>query len=281
MQKRPPEEYLYEDAKNRFKDGVDGLRSWMPGHASYMEILASCPYYALNGCLYDGEETFIVSMVRVIGYAGRLAFYLSSILFVLYGLFMSPVDVLFRYSFSRDRVNDELRTDGVSSDPATAFVWLVFALWVISIASCIGTYVLGRFGRSGYSGQCTSFPACLCMRTPLPNSFGSNYRCISALALILWFSMLGVVSCLTMYAILCHVYVKRNIYMVYLFAVMLAFVVGGALADALSIGGVDGIRVFSPLASWLSSIRIVVLVPLQVIMSVAFIFFTHPPWSSA
>lgn len=281
MQGRPPESYLYDESKNRFKKDVDGLRSYLPGHASLMEIMAVRSYYVLNACIYDGTETFIVSGCRVLGYSCRLALYLTSIVFIVYATCMAPVDVLFRYSFTRDRVNDELRTDGVSSDPAAAFLWLVFSVWIVSIFTCMSTYVMGRLGREGYSGQCVSAPFCLCMRSPLPGKFDSGNRCVMALFLMLWFAMLGTMASLTIYSVMAHLYVKRNVYFAYFLAVMTIFTAGGALADALSIGGIDGIRVTSPHASFLAALRAVVIVPIQVIVTTAFLFFVFPPWSSA
>jgi len=276
-----PESYLFNESKNRFKKNVDGLRSYMPGHASLLEIMAARVYYTLNMCVYDGKESCVISVLRVLGYACRLAFYLTSILFVLYCTMMSSVDVLFSYSFSRDKVNDELRKDSVSEDPAVMFLWFVFALWVVSIVTCMSTYVLGRFGRQGYDTQCMSAPFCLCIRSPLPSKFGTGNRCLAAMVLLVWFAVLGAVASTTVYSIMAHIFVKRNVWFSWLLGLFTVFVFGGALADALSIGGIDGIRVTSPMASYIAAFRIVVIVPLQIVSTAAFLIATHPPWWSA
>ena len=52
------------------------------------------------------------------------------------------------------------------------------------------------------------------------------------------------------------------------------------LADSLSLGGPTGIYVQSRSASWLASLRSVIIVPVELIFTVFFVFLCDPPWSS-
>jgi hypothetical protein len=61
-----------------------------------------------------------------------------------------------------------------------------------------------------------------------------------------------------------------------LLGIFLGFDVLGAVADAISIGSIDGLRVTSSTVSWLVSFRMLIIVPLEIIFSVFFIWMCLP-----
>ena len=280
----PPKDWLPSDAKDRFDDAdASGLNTYLPGDATLLEILASRVFYTLNGCMYDFEENFIIMMLRPIGWGCRMALFLFSLIFCVMaiGRDTNPIG---QYSFSRERDDDGVLKNGTTddSDVFQWFVWLTFGIWAVSIATSAMTYLAGRYGaKQPYAGQlCASFPFVFCNRTAIDDEGGDGTRCGMMLILTVWFLGNAAAALAVVYTAMSHMYVKRNAYFAYLLLVLLALVVLGTLADALSLGGPTGIYVQSRSASWLASLRAVVIVPVQVIFTGFFVWLCDPPWSS-
>ena len=254
------------------------MRSYLPGHASLIEIVASKAYYVLNGCLYEEEENFIIMMLRPVGWGCRIAFYLVSLVFCFLSLTRST-NPIFQYSFSRER-NAEGALENDETDAFEWFVYVTYGTWVLSILTAMLTYLVGRYGaKNPYSSQyCASFPFIFCNRTAIHNEDDDGTRCGMMLLLTIWFLGNAVAASIFVYAAMSHTFVKRNVYFAWLLVVLLALVAMGTLADALSLGGPTGIYVQSRAASWLASLRAVVIVPLQVIFTLFFVWMCNPPW---
>jgi hypothetical protein len=274
----PPSSFLPEDAKKRFTDGSDGMRGYLPGYSSILEILASRYHYVVNGCEY-GNETCIPMLLRPIGWGLRLAFYLFSAIF----LFLAAsrdTNPINQYSFSRERTLENV----LENDDTDAFEWFVgltYVIWVVSIFSEVCTYLVGRGGggKAPHQGQCSAFPLTLLNRVSLPGDEDGN-RCFQGFILLVWFLGFGVMAATMMYAIISHMFVKRNTYFAWLFVAIVAANMLGALSDALSIGGIDGLAVQNRPASWLVSLRVIVIVPVTTVFSLFFLFLSSPPWDS-
>ena len=280
----PPKAWLPSDAKDRFFDeDATGLRSYLPGDASFLEILASRSFYTLNGCLYEDEETFVVTALRPLGWGCRGAFFLFSTIFCFLAL-TRETNPIGQYSLSRERDADGVLQNGMTDD-SDAFQWYVsttFGIWVVSIVTCVLTYLVGRYGaKQPYADQlCASFPFFFCNRTAIHDEAHDGTRCGTMLMLTFWFFGLAAAASVVVYTILAHMYVTRNVYFSYLLLSMLGMDVAGTLADSLSLGGPTGIYVQSRSASWLASLRSVVIVPVELIFTVFFVFLCDPPWSS-
>jgi hypothetical protein len=271
----PPKTFLPKDAKERYTDGSDGLRGHMPGHASLIEILASRYYYVANGCDYENESLLTMAL-RVLGWGGRLAFYVFSLVFVLMAMAheRNPLGEYMRFSRERD-TEGTLRDD--PTDIFEAFVYFVFGVWVVAIASEMLSYLVGRAGASRpYGGQCSVFPLLLFNRVALDAEDG---RCCWVLALMLFYLAAGALATVMLHTMVGHVFVTRNLWMAILLGMMTAFQLLGALADAVSLGGIDGLSVGNKPASWVASVRIIVVMPVLVITSVALIIMSFPTYS--
>ena len=278
----PPSQWMPKDARNRFdREDVDGMKAYLPGDASMVEIMASRVYYVLNGCVYDDEDSFVVMGIRPLGWGCRMAFFLFSVIFCFYTL-MLDTNPIGKYNFSRGR-NAEGELTGSSSDPFEAFVTATYGVWVVSIATAVFTYIAGRYNaKNPYNGQfCASFPFMFCNRTAIHDDEHNGTRCLLMLALTVWWLGLAAAASAVVYTIMAHMYVKRNVCFSWLLITLLGFVVLATLADTLSLGGPTGIYVQSRQAAWIASIRAVVLVPVQVILTIFFIWLCNPPWTSA
>ena len=268
----PKKEWLPRDAKDRFaKNEYFGVSAYLGGHASCLEITASRIFYVLNGFSFYEIETYIVSGVRILGWGARLAFFLTSVVFCFYSMTTTVNPIMHFSSFSRTRdTYNELTTN---DDPLLAFTETVFYIWIISIGTLVLTYIIDRFGRTPNQGQCASFPLVLFNRSPIASGEG---RCCAAAAVIGYFVGIGVAASLVLHTCIAHSYVARNREFMILLGILLACDVLGAIADAVSIGSVDGLRVTSSTVSWLTSFRVLIVVPLEIIFSVFFIWACMP-----
>jgi hypothetical protein len=269
----PPKAFLPSDAKNRFYDGSDQLRGHVPGHASLIEILASRWFYVLNCCDYQSESV-ITMVLRPLGWGSRLAFYAFSAVFMLMSM-NHESNPLLQYTFSRERDGEgTLRND--DSDIFEPFVYAIFAIWVFSIATEMLSYLVGRGAGRPHAKQCSAFPIVLFNRVAIP---AESSRCCFYVLLALWYVGATLFATAMLHTIISHLFVTRNFYFAVLFAVLTAFQLLAALADAVSIGGIDGLAVSNRPGSWLASMRVVVLLPIQVIGSVAFIILCFPSYA--
>ena len=275
----PPKAFLPNDAKQRYFDGSHGLRGYLPGNSSLVEILASRYFYVLNFCLY-GKESILVSLVRSIGWGARIAFYLFSLIFVCVSLTTDP-NPISQYGFSRER-NDEGVLKNDDTDPFEWFVTFTYAVWLASILTEVLSYVVGRGGggKKPHENQCSAMPLLFFNRVSINGDGDDGMRCVQGFFILVWFLSLGASASAMLYCIVSHTFVKRNFLFGLLLVVLTCFSALGALADAVSLGGVDGLAVQNGLASWLSAARVVVFVPLTVIFSVFFLWLSSPPWSS-
>ena len=269
----PPKAVLPDDAKSRFYDGSDQLRGHVPGYASLMEILASRYFYVLNCCDYDAESLLTI-IIRPLGWGARLAFYIFSVVFAIMAMYHTNNPML-QYTFSRERDAEGTLRD----DPTDIFEWAVygiFVVWVVSIATEMLSYLVGRGVGRPYSGQCSTFPLLLFNRVAMPSESG---RCCFYVLLAFWYIGAALFATAMMHTIVSHMFVTRNLFFAILFAVLTAFQLLAALADAVSIGGIDGLTVSNRPGSWLASFRVIVMAPIQTIASVAFIILCFPSYA--
>jgi hypothetical protein len=274
----PPKSFLPEDAKKRYTDGSDGLRSYLPGYSSLVEILASRYHFVLNGCEY-GEESFIPMLLRPFGWGCRAAFYIFSVVFIVLSG-MREKNPIGQYSFSRER-DDEGTLKNDETDAFEWFVYVTYVVWVTSILTEVLTYLVGRGGggKNPHDGQCSAVPFLLCNRVSI-NGGEADMRCAQGMFLIVWFLGFGAAASTMMYTTLSHMFVRRNVYFSWLFVVFVCFAAFSALSDAISLGGIDGLAVQNRPASFLAAIRVVVVVPVTIIFSLFFLWLCSPPWSS-
>jgi hypothetical protein len=274
----PPKAFLPADAKERYYDESDGLRGYLPGGSSLLEILASRYHYIINGCEY-GDENFVLMFLRPVGWGCRLAFYLFSVVFLVIAM-MRDTNPISQYTFSRERdAEGVLKND--QTDVFEWFVYVTYIVWVATILTEILTYLVGRGGggKRPHDGQCSAFPLTLFNRVSLPGG-ADDIRCAHGMILLLWFLALGASASTMLYATISHMFVKRNSYFMWLFVVFICFEAFAALSDAISIGGIDGLAVQSKPASWLVSFRVVIMMPVTVIVSIFFCVLCNPPWPS-
>jgi len=276
-----PKEYLPDDAKERFVDGSDGLRGHMPGHSGLLEILASKYHYLLNGCSY-GDESVLVALVRVLGWGSRVAFFLSSLVFLALAVF-AETNPIGKYTFSRERdAEGVLRND--DTDAFEWYVYLVYGVWCVSVFTEVLSYIVGRAGGGKelrtHDGQCSALPFLFCNRVSVRDDDGEGGACLVGLVLMVWFLGLGAAALAAVHTFLSHTFVTRNVYFAWLFLLFLLFTVLSTLADAVSLGGIDGLAVQNRVASQLAAFRVVVVVPVLVIFSLFAAFMCSPPWDS-
>ena len=275
----PPQAFLPKDAKERFNDGSDGLRGYMPGYSSLVEILASRYHFVVNGCTY-GDENCIPMLLRPLGWGLRLAFFAFSAVFVLMCMTRetSPIG---QYGFSRERT-DEGVLENDDTDAFEWFVYVVYGIWVISILTEVGSYLVGRGGggKRPHYGQCSAFPLTLANRVAINGDGEDGLRCVQGLFLLVWFLGFGVLASVMLFVTMSNMFVTRNVYFAWLFVAFIAANVLGALSDGLSIGGIDGLAVQNRPASWLASLRVVVVVPVTLVFSLFFLWMVSPPWDA-
>jgi len=274
-QAEPGKEWLPGDARNRFKeDSYFGVSSYLGGHAGCLEVVASRIFYILNGCSYYAVETFVVSGMRVIGWAARLAFFLTSLLFCFLSLTTEVNPILHFSSFSRTRDSENELTDNV--DPALFFVQVVYYVLITNLVVVVLTYLVGRFSRTPHEGQCSILPWVLFNRSPFGGGKEDEGNCCLAGFVMTYFIGLGIAAGFVIHTCVAHAYIARNRDFLLLLGILVLFDVLSAVADAVSIGSIDGLRVTSSSVSWLVSFRILVLIPLQIIFTSFFIFVCLP-----
>lgn len=133
--------------------------------------------------------------------------------------------------------------------------------------------MIGRYENNNDTKDTfTHFPLILCNRARVQES---GYAWL--LLLTVWFLGMGAAASIAMHTVVSHAYVKRNHVVLWLLAALTGCSVAGTLADALSIGGPTGIRSQSRAASWLASLRVVVIMPFQVIFGAFFIWLCCSP----
>ena len=276
----PPASFLPEDAKERFTDGSDGLRGHLPGYSSLVEIIASRYHFMLNGCVY-GEETCVPMFFRPIGWGARFSFFLFSAIFCVMA-YMRDTNVIGQYGFSRER-NAEGVLINSDEDAFEWFVYVVYGTWVISIVTEVLTYIVGRGGggKKAHEYQCSAFPLTLFNRVSIGGSKDDDGgQCFQGVILLVWFLGFGTMASVMLFATMAQMFVTRNVYFAWLFVVFIVSNALGALADALSLGGIDGIAVQNRWASHLAAVRIVVIVPVCVLFSLFFLWLCSPPWDT-
>ena len=88
---------------------------------------------------------------------------------------------------------------------------------------------------------------------------------------------MGAVASIVMHTVVSHGYVKRNHLVLWMMVALTACSAAGTIADAISIGGPSGIKAQSHAASWLAALRVVVIMPLQIIFGFFFVWLCNPP----
>lgn len=271
----PPKSFLPNDAKERFTDGSDALRGYMPGYSTLLEIFASRYYFVLNACDYD-YESVVTMVMRPVGWGCRMAFYASSAVFLVMA-YLHQRNPLFEYSsFSRERDNEGT----LQSDPTDVFEWFVgfvYSVWCVAIATEVLTYMVGRGGAARpYAGQCAAFPLVLFNRTAVASD---SARCCIFAALLVFYIAFAFAAAVVLRTVIAHMFITRNVYFAIIFGTFTAFQLFGSLADALSLGGIDGLAVMNRPASWLASVRMIILQPVLVITSVSLIIMCFPSYT--
>jgi len=272
----PPKSFLPADAKNRYFDGSDGMRGYLPGDSSLVEILASRYRYVFNG-FEHGDENFILMFIRPLGWGFRFAFYMFSLVFIVISMMRSP-NPINQYTFSRERdFEGTLKND--DTDAFEWFVYTVYVTWVVTILTEVLSYLVGRGGggKKPHGGQCSAFPLTLFNRVSVPGG-ADDLRCLHGFVLLVFFFGIGASASTMIYTTISHMFVKRNIFFMWLFVAFICFQAFGALSDAISIGGIDGLAVQNKPAAYLSAFRMIVIMPITVIISIFFCFVCNPPW---
>ena len=275
----PPLEYLPKDAKKRFVDGSGGLRGRLPGHCSFVEVIADRYFYMLNGCEYH-EETFLPMLLRPIGWGLRMALFLFSIVFVILAN-VKEHQVIGQYGFSRERDAEGVLVNS-NEDAFEWFVYLIYGLWVVSLTSETFSYLLGRGGggRKAHAGQCSAFPLTLFNRVSIGGSEDDDGgQCFQATLLLVWWIGLTVTTSILLHTVISAMFVTRNVWFAWLFVALLTAEILGGLSDALSLGGIDGLAVENRPASWLAAFRVVIILPILLIFSLFFLWLCSPPWT--
>ena len=198
--------------------------------------------------------------------------YIFSVIFLFLSL-MQEKNPVFMYGFSRERDEEGVLHDD-SSDVFEWYVYVVYSIWIASILTEVLTYLVGRFEAQRFlkTEGCTHFPFIFCNRVSVRDS-----GCLWLLALTVWFLGLGASMAITMHTVVAHGYVKRNAFVLWLVICLTACSAFGSLSDALSIGGPTGLQAQSRAVSILSSFRIVLIVPVQIIFSAFFVWLCIPP----
>jgi hypothetical protein len=199
------------------------------------------------------------------------------VLFVLTAA-MKDLNPIAQYTFSRERDSDGVLLPDSRDDPFVWFVYAVYGIWVITIALEMATYLVGRGGggKLPYAEQCSAMPFILFNRVALP---GKDYRCATALVLMLWYVGFGVAAVTMMHTVIAHSYVKRNAWMGWLLIALTGCQVLAGLSDALSLGSSTGLAVQNRIASYFAALRCVVFLPFLLIFSLFFVWLCNPPWN--
>lgn len=268
-----PKSFLPRDAKDRFSDGSQGLKGHLPGEASFFEVIASRYYYILGCCDYN--EGCMVFSVRVVGWGCRIAFYASSVLFCILSAARGERNAIGQYGFSRER-NDGGVLANDQSDIFEWFVYATFIVWCVSIATEMFSYLVGRGSKRPHDEQISVFPFVMFNRVSLGDD---DQRCCIALAMLVWFLGLAAAAIVAVHTIVAHAFVTRNMYIIWLLVLFAGFELLAALADAVSIGTIDGLAVQNRNASWMASVRVVAILPIQIIFSAFFCWLCRPPWT--
>lgn len=247
------------------------MDTYIDGEATLLEISSARIYHAFNGYEpWSAEENFVIMLIRPVGWGLRGAMYLFCVIFCFLSL-TKETNPIFYYGFSRERDSQgTLHND--STDIFEWYVHFVYILWVLNIASEAFSYLVGRYaGKTPTdSDTCTAFPWILFNRSP------TRANCGIMLFLTVWFLGLAAAASIVLHTVVSHSYVKRNHATLWLFAALVGCTAAGALADAMSIGGPTGIRASSKGASWLASLRIIVLVPMLFIFGCFFVWLCLP-----
>jgi hypothetical protein len=243
---------------------------YVSGTATFVEVLAGRLFYALNCCSY--RESLLVTALRPVGWGCRLAFYLVSVLFLVMALARNPTP-LFEYTFSRERS----KTGELQNDESDIFEFAVvgyFWLWVATIVTELLTYLTNRAGYAKADEHSVAFPFFFLSRSALP---ASDSRCGLFTLLLVVYLAVAAAATIMMHTIIAHLFVIRSMWFAILLAIVTAMQSFAGIADALSLGGPDGIASKDRLGAWLASVRVVLLLPILVIWTAGFVYMCNPP----
>ena len=237
--------------KEALKDST-GLSSHLLPNSSLLEVLASRVYYAINGCSYTLQENYVLSGLRMLGWGARLGVVLFAYIFDLMCMNYSP-NPSHEYGLTR-------------SGNASVFAQATFWIWIISLVITGLSYVAGRFGAPDPSSGCSNIVVVFCNRARLP----AEYR-ILITSILLSFVALSVFAVgAAVHTVMAHTIASKNQLFSNLLVCILLCAILGSVADCLSVGGIDGLHVTSPMASRLASLNAVIISPILVIFTAFF-----------
>jgi hypothetical protein len=136
----------------------------------------------------------------------------------------------------------------------------------VSIVVTALSYVAGRFGTPDPSSGCSNIVVIFCNRARLP----SEYRILITSSLLSFVALSVFAVGAAVHTILAHTIASKNQVFSNLLICVLLCAILGAVSDCLSIGGIDGLHVTSPMASRLASLNAVIVVPILAIFTAFF-----------
>lgn len=202
--------------------------------------------------------------------------FVFSVVFCILCAFQAENPIFFYTPFSRER-DAYGHLSGDFADGFSVWGWIVLVFWALNTLVCVMSYCFGRLGVAGNRSCYSMMPFVCCTRAPMPTR---DFVVRVLLLVLVVVVLLGCATALgfTVYTLALNAYVARNEMASLLLGLLVLCDVFATLADAVSLGGPLGIRMRSYWASWLASIRAVILTPFEAILTLAFILLVHPPW---
>jgi hypothetical protein len=241
-----------------------------------VEVIAVRFAQWLNGCvsLDWGHENWITTILRETGPGFRVGFFFTALYVVVISAFTLDTPLLFQYDI--DNPQEDMQFGNIT-------VIIAFYLWTFDFGLlALSYYLIRHFGtppRPGDAGECTPFfrVATRQLREVRQKQPETLYIvCMRALFAV-FFTLHFALGVLAIHTILGHMYMKRNIYFVWLLGLKALMVLMSSMDDLTNIGSPWGIQEASKTASVLLSLRGLFLVPLTLIWSAAAVAASFPP----
>ena len=223
-----------------------------------VEVMAVRTWQCLNGraSLDWTYENCVVYTIRAVSPAFRVATFLTGVYLIFLSWFVQSWPMVFRYN---------LFLENGSMKPGNVTINACMILWALNFKFMATAYY---FTWSSSKGEGWWLWSTLGFR---PHGW------LSTLVIAAVCNCVAVVGIILVHTVLSHMWQAQNVWFAVLLLLQCAMLVVATLGDAINIGSPWGVQRASRIASVLLGLRLIALMPVTLIFSVASVFSAWPP----